>query len=990
MRILLVLTLLPWLCCAGETRPRSQLMDYGPFLALSLNFGSDNMTLKGLMISLNKEKTANICYDTETMRVSAAWTGGYIDYKGILFSNGTGVPAPQGKIIFGDKPGPGWSHEGSFIDPRPFKEGNLPANWARYKGLYRYGDTIVLSYTVGQTQLLESPALEILGGESLFTRTFQIPPHSEALLLKTGLPAAKISPTGNVAEITDKDRSIALIGGATAGMTFKALPDSLMLEIPPSKEPQSFKLYIGRVAKNWQAPVVNTPVPLLSSLVHTPQYPDKIVTEGQFAHQDQAYALDTITIPEENTWKSWMRLTGFDFFSDGTTAAVCTWSGDVWIVSNIDRELKSITWRRFATGLFQPMGLKIVADKIYVIGRDQITRLHDSAKIGEATHYENFNSDCPTSTNFHEFAMDLQTDSQGNFYFSKAMEYLERPSLERRALPMSGCLLKLDPRGEKLEVVASGFRALNGFAVSPQDQIFAADNEGHWIPSCPVYQIKPGSYYGFPYTAHRNPIPPNGESPICWLPRDVDNSPGGGTFVTSDQWGPFKNRYLGTSYGKCCLYMLLGDGLNETNPATIPMYGGVVKFPINFGTGIMRARFNQKDGQLYLCGMRGWDTTASRDGGFYRVRYTGKPANLAHTFSATTARVSMTFTDPLDPAAATEPGNYAVEAFNVVRTENYGSPEYSPTALKRKGRDSLTIASARLSDDNKTIFLDVPELQPVTNLNVTLNIKLPGGAKFKQQIHTTVHAIHSLVPKPGEVAIQEFSSSQPSIIAGGNCTLKWTATHATRVLIESSQFSKEEAKETLQPTGTVTVSPKSTALYKLTAEGPGGPVVSWTKVAVVKALQPDKPKTTQAGLKTQYFLLRDTQLIPKFSTLKPDSEAVTALLNFPVTAGEIANSKRSDHVGIVYSGFIEVPLDGIYKLYINSDDGSALYLHGNKLIDNDRQHNMEEASASVGLRAGKHPLRIEYFEDTGGAGLVFSYEGPGIIKQPVPAGALSH
>src|SRR5262249_10627529 len=96
----------------------------------------------------------------------------------------------------------------------------------------------------------------------------------------------------------------------------------------------------------------------------------------------QPYVLDTITGPEQNPWHSWMRLGGLDFFSDGR-AAISTWSGDVWIVSGIDDKLDHVTWKRYATGLFQALGLRIVNDELYVLGRDQITKLKDTNGDGE-------------------------------------------------------------------------------------------------------------------------------------------------------------------------------------------------------------------------------------------------------------------------------------------------------------------------------------------------------------------------------------------------------------------------------------------------------------------------------------------------------------------------------------------------------------------------------------------------------------------------------
>ena len=87
---------------------------------------------------------------------------------------------------------------------------------------------------------------------------------------------------------------------------------------------------------------------------------------------------------------------------------VCTIHGDVWLVSGIDDKLAKLTWRRFATGLFQPLGLRVVGGKIFVLGRDQITRLHDPNGDGEADFYENFCNLIATSTGGHDYVTSLE------------------------------------------------------------------------------------------------------------------------------------------------------------------------------------------------------------------------------------------------------------------------------------------------------------------------------------------------------------------------------------------------------------------------------------------------------------------------------------------------------------------------------------------------------------------------------------------------------
>ena len=103
---------------------------------------------------------------------------------------------------------------------------------------------------------------------------------------------------------------------------------------------------------------------------------------------DGAYVTDSLTAPLDNPWKRRVRFGGLDFFKDGKRAALCTWEGDVWIVSGIDDKLEKLTWRRFASGMYETLGLKIIDDVIYTSGRDQITRYHDLNKDGEADYYE--------------------------------------------------------------------------------------------------------------------------------------------------------------------------------------------------------------------------------------------------------------------------------------------------------------------------------------------------------------------------------------------------------------------------------------------------------------------------------------------------------------------------------------------------------------------------------------------------------------------------
>src|SRR5205814_9088627 len=164
---------------------------------------------------------------------------------------------------------------------------------------------------------------------------------------------------------------------------------------------------------------------------------------------------------------------------------------DVWLVRGIDRPEGGLTWQRIASGLFQPLGLKIVQGKIYVGCRDQIVRLHDVNGDGEIDFYECFNNDHQVTEHFHEFAMGLQTDGEGNFYYTKAA----RHALDA-VVPQHGTVLKVSKDGSKTEIICGGFRAANGFGLGPAGEMLASDQEGYWTPANRINLLRPGGFYG--------------------------------------------------------------------------------------------------------------------------------------------------------------------------------------------------------------------------------------------------------------------------------------------------------------------------------------------------------------------------------------------------------------------------------------------------------------------------------------------------------------
>jgi hypothetical protein len=679
--------------------------DLGPTFSgtIRAQFPGPNTTMKGVVVTLDAEKKAYICYDTDLMRVSLGWTGEFLKFGNYLKEiNHPQPPEVAGQPVFGTTLAPGWTRNGGLADSRPKAQGPLPREHAKYGGLYLHGQQVVLSYTVGDVEVLELPSVTYVEGQPVFQRSLEFDKDCrESLVVCDSTEALTIEVDGGSLEKRD-------------GKTL----------VKPSE--RSVRISISQGTKAPKAESQN-----LASLIKggPPRWTEPVKTPTRLAPKSAApYVVDTLTEPVPNPWNAQTFFGGFDFLPDGR-AAICTFHGDVWTVSGIQQN--ELTWKRFATGLFQPLGLKVVNGKIYVTGRDQLTRLHDLNGDGEADYYENFNNDTVVTANYHEFCMDLHTDAEGNFYYAKGAPWPP----DSKPSPHQGCLFKVSPDGSKLEVHATGFRAPNGLGMGANGQLTTSDNEGHYMPAGKLNWVKRGGFYGMMQTAQRTPKPETFDQPICWLPKNMDNSGGGQVWVTSDKWGPLKNHLLFMSYGRATLLHVMHEEVGGQIQAAL------TQFPFKFNTGVMRARFNPQDGQLYLCGLRGWQTDGLRSGGFYRVRYTGAPVRMATEVHALKNGLQITFSSPLEESSAASLDSYSMEQWNYKWTPEYGSPEFSVSDPSQKRHDPVAIKSAKLLADKKTVFLEIPEIRPVHQYKLKLKITAADGSPISHEIYGTIHRL---------------------------------------------------------------------------------------------------------------------------------------------------------------------------------------------------------------------------------------------------------
>jgi glucose/arabinose dehydrogenase len=764
----------------AQAGSRARQSDYGPVLESQLGTN----IVDALTFRLSDD--VGLSYDLHRMCLVGAWQGGFLDLSrtGHAEQRGEGQPLPRGKPL------PGlqkwyWAFGGRFDYPTNdvLPRGPLPASWMKYFGHYVYNRQAILSYSIEGRRVLELPSAEKDNDLLTISHTLRIEPGATPMRLcvaQSESASAQMSglvergqtvPTGTNGPVTRKVVLTADAGaasgygdfvtagalGATEGLAWDVDEQHrLILNIPADEKPRVVRVVCASgngppalerfsqyLDKTEAEPVVDT-----ETVTHggARLWPLEIAEKGRLGEETNAYALDTVPVPFDNPYGAWLRTSALAFFPDGR-AAVTTYGGDVWILSGLDKPLDKVSWSRFASGLYEPFGVAVVDGVINVTCRNGIVRLHDLNNDGEADFYETWYADTDVSTFFHSFNFDLQVDHRGHFYYVKAGEYTD--------YKLPGAVLDIMPDGSKAEVYCTGFRVPNGMGMLPDGRLTVSDNQGDWMPASKINIVHRGGFYGYVqdrtgvggFGDHWAPdggridaakvqAPPTFDQPIIWMPQEFDNSSSGQVWVDDPRFGPLSGRLLHASYGKGWIYYLMIQDTGSVSQAAI------VALPFQFDAGLMRARIDPADGQLYATGLSGWQgPDQGKDGCLQRLRYTGKPIKMLDDVKICRDGLSLQFNFPLDRASSVNITNYHLEQWNYLWSSNYGSDQYSLEHPGQKGHDVLKITSVKLSEDGREALLSIPGLRPVNQIEIRLALTAADGAPWKELAYLTINAV---------------------------------------------------------------------------------------------------------------------------------------------------------------------------------------------------------------------------------------------------------
>lgn len=710
-----------------------------PFFSSSLDLrtkGADekpwNVVPRGLILNLGHD--CWVCFDTELLRVAAIWRGkgvtpealGPLSYQEAgnfkTLGGQSKLPKPDGALVLTTGVYPGWQLGESISlkdprEPQPSAEeagrGPLSAEHGRFKAVRITNNGVVLVYTVAGAEVQERFSAVGEGANAFVRRHIQLAPCTQPLSLILGRkPLSEISARIAQESITP--------------IKIVEEQDIFAVRIPPHTTPIDLAFAFGASATTQLTKAAEQPA--------APRWPQVIETKVTPSTAKDAYVVDDIAPPFANPWKRNVRLCDIAFRKDGTAAAT-TYDGDVWLVRGLADKSGVVKWKRFASGLHEPMSCAVRNDEIFVFDRNGIWRLRDLDGDDQADVHELFSNVFPQSAETREFPNSLKLAPDGSFIIAKGGQQASTIS------KLNGSVLRVAPDGQSFTVLGHGFRQPYAGVNPKTGLVTAADQEGHYTPTTPLYILDKPEFHGFlsellPKEQYPAPI----AEPLTWIPHMVNASAISQVWLTDAKMGPLNDALIHVGFNRPELFRVL---INRRGSRP---QGAVVSVARDFDVPALNAAVNPADGALYVTGFQvvGWGTTSKSLSALARLRYTGAPVVLPREVVPMDKGVLVRFDVPLDPKTATDRASYTAESWHYRRTFQYGSPHLKTD--NTPGQDWLTPSSAYLSKDGRSIFVGVPDMKPVQQMRLGWGLTTPDGLKVEGNTYFTPYELAKFDP----------------------------------------------------------------------------------------------------------------------------------------------------------------------------------------------------------------------------------------------------
>jgi glucose/arabinose dehydrogenase len=381
------------------------------------------------------------------------------------------------------------------------------------------------------------------------------------------------------------------------------------------------------------------------------------------------------------------------FTENGEMFAIAMTEGEVWRSRRPHPgSPETVQWTRFAAGLYHPIGIAVINNRVFVTQKPEVTELIDRTGDGVVDHYRTVATGWGLSTGWHEYTFGLGVDPQNNLWISLNTGFFWTHPGYVNAGRWRGSVLKISYGTEKIEEVAKGFRVPNGIAQGPDGNMFVTDNQGDWIQVCKLAHVQTGRFYGHPET--KEVALPEGKYPdghsAVWMPYGRSKSTSGPVCdKTGGKFGPFDGQLFVGDVGYGANTGVMRVALEKVDG---DYQGAIFPFLNNWPLGCERLKFGP-DNALYACSL----TT-----GLTRLTFNGKAPMAMHSMNIRPGGAGFTikFTKPLAPDCNPAPANINVKRYHYLYTGNYGSPQAEEAVVP--------VEKAELSADRTSLTLSLP------------------------------------------------------------------------------------------------------------------------------------------------------------------------------------------------------------------------------------------------------------------------------------------
>tara|TARA_R110002049_G_scaffold94181_4_gene232270 strand:+ start:10327 stop:12273 length:1947 start_codon:yes stop_codon:yes gene_type:complete len=518
-----------------------------------------------------------------------------------------------------------------------------------------------------------------------------------------------------------------------------------------------------------------------------------IIVAQNTSREEDYYRLTTVPTPEG------IQMEGGGVLSlPNGNLAVCTRRGDVWIIENPSMANgASPTFKKFASGLHEPLGLAYHDQALYTAQRGELTKLIDTNGDDIADEYKTIYA-WPVSTHYHEYSFGPVLAPDNTFFVTANVAFGDEEWWRGESrVPWRAWTMKITEDG-KMEPWATGMRSPAGYGLV-DEELFYTDNQGDWVGSGAIWHLTKGTFAGHPaglrWTGHKDsPIklteeefyskvnkrqvkvngryvkPENimGEEnpdfayklkesfpelklPAVILPHGILGISNSEIKVdkTHGKFGPFDGQLLVGDMGQSKIMRVVLEKVKGE-------YQGVAfDFRTGFQSGVMRMDFDH-EGRLFVGETnRGWGSAGTTNSGLEFLTWTGRTPFEMKTVKAMQDGFEIEFTLPVDKTSAEDLDSYFGKSYIYKYHAAYGSPQTNIEEIKIKG--------VKVSDDGMTVRIVIDNLRQY----YVHEIMLP-GLKAKESgntiLHPTLYYTLNNIPEGSTVPISELSTKRSSLL----------------------------------------------------------------------------------------------------------------------------------------------------------------------------------------------------------------------------------